>query len=91
MVKIVGAVAGQTVTINESGVSVAGRWIQEPPVPVDSRGRPIDTWPVGHHVLPIGQLWLYTTHPSSWDSRYYGPVPMSAVLTTVEPLWTLSL
>ena len=91
VVKIVGAVAGQTVTINESGVSVAGRWLQEIAAPIDSKGRPIDSWPVGRHAVPPGRLWLYTPHPSSWDSRYYGPVPVSAVLTTVEPLWTTSL
>jgi type IV secretory pathway protease TraF len=28
-------------------------------------------------------------HPRSFDSRYFGPIPASSVISTMRPLWTV--
>lgn len=88
VVKRVGAVAGQVVTVLDRGVFVDGSPLQPPAPTRDRLGRPLDPLPPGRYPLAPGELWLYTPVARSWDSRYYGPVPTAAVLATVEPLHT---
>ena len=38
--------------------------------------------------LGADDLLLLGTHPDSYDSRYYGPVPRANVAATCTPLWT---
>lgn len=56
------------------------------PVALDRAGRRISPWPRGAYHLGGSQFWLYAENPESWDSRYWGPVPISAVLATAEPM-----
>ena len=36
-----------------------------------------------------GELFLLSaTNPASFDSRYFGPVAVSAVIGSAQPLWT---
>ena len=89
--KVVLGVAGDTVRL-----SAAGMWLNSVPVPRsrprarDSRGRPLRRWPDTTWVLIPGQLWLYSPYSAwSFDSRYFGPIAMSQVITQVRPLWTI--
>ncbi len=51
----------------------------------DSRGRPMPSaLPEG--VIPSGMALLLADHPGSFDSRYFGLVPLDA-LQRVEPVW----
>lgn len=52
----------------------------------DSRGRPLAAYPFCGAVPP-GQAFVATKARLSYDSRYFGPVPISS-LTAVVPLWT---
>ena len=52
----------------------------------DSIGRPLPTFEFCGPVTP-GTAFVATPVPSSLDSRYFGPVPLS-VLTVATPLWT---
>ena len=52
----------------------------------DSIGRPLPTFEFCGPVTP-GTAVVATPIPSSLDSRYIGPVPLSA-LTVATPLWT---
>jgi conjugative transfer signal peptidase TraF len=52
----------------------------------DSIGRPLAAFEFCGPVTP-GTAFVATPVPSSLDSRYFGPVPLS-VLTVATPLWT---
>jgi type IV secretory pathway protease TraF len=37
----------------------------------------------------MGEVFLMNwDEPASLDSRYFGPIPLSAILGRAEPLWT---
>lgn len=44
----------------------------------DGAGRPLTTWPGG--IVPAGQIFLHSPFAGSYDSRYFGPVPLSGLL-----------
>jgi conjugative transfer signal peptidase TraF len=70
---------GQAVTVN--GRSVATALLQ------DSVGRKLPVWS-GCIVLNDAQIFLITSPPTSFDSRYFGPVPVPNVIERIAPLWT---
>jgi conjugative transfer signal peptidase TraF len=88
--KMIAAMAGDTVTLSAAGLTVNGCAMPASrPLPRDARGRPLPHYPYGPHVLPAGAVWLFSPyHPRSFDSRYFGPVPLSAVVTSIVPVWT---
>lgn len=88
--KVVLAVGGDTVTLGTQGISVNGRAVPNShPHERDQRGRLLEHYPYGSHVLGPGELWLFSPyHPLSFDSRYFGPIPSNAVLSRLAPLWT---
>lgn len=54
----------------------------------DGRNRPLPIWQ-GCRVLGQDQLFLMNWQSEdSLDSRYFGPLPMSAVIGQAVPLWT---
>ena len=53
----------------------------------DGRGRPLPTWS-GCRVVAPGELFLMNWQSAdSLDGRYFGPVPASAVIGRVRPVW----
>jgi conjugative transfer signal peptidase TraF len=91
LVKPVVAVAGDAVAITADGVSVNGVSIPRTPVyDRDSQRRPQRRWrPPGAFVVPDGQVFVVSNfHPRSWDSRYFGLLPLAAVRGTVREVWT---
>ena len=88
--KVVLAVGGDTVRVGREGLSLNSRGVSNSrPLERDSRGRVLDHYPFGTHVVKPGQLWLFSPHhPLSFDSRYFGPIPESTVISRLVPLWT---
>jgi conjugative transfer signal peptidase TraF len=89
VIKVVGAVAGDRVIVQETGVSVNGEaLLNSETLAQDSAGRPLThvTWRI-HYVLD-GEVWLFSFHdPRSWDSRYYGPVSTTQIVSTARAVW----
>ena len=87
--KVVLAVGGDTVEVGREGLSLNGRGVSNSqPLERDSRGRLLDHYPFGSHVVKPGQLWLFSPHHRlSFDSRYFGPVQQSSVLARLAPVW----
>jgi conjugative transfer signal peptidase TraF len=81
LLKAVAAVAGDAVAISDRGV-VVNRCLlpHSRPLRFDAAGRRLLPWSRGRYSIRRGQLWLYADNPESWDSRYWGPVPVHNVL-----------
>ena len=87
--KHVVAVAGDRVLVTASGLRVNGRlYVDSAVQSVDSGGRPLDHVSGRSFVLGAEELWLFSPHPLSWDSRYYGPVNERQVRGRLIPVWT---
>ncbi|WP_436003827.1 S26 family signal peptidase [Rhizobium sp. LjRoot30] len=39
-------------------------------------------------VVPPGTVFLHSEFPGSFDSRYFGPLPMDGILGLAREVWT---
>jgi len=53
--------------------------------PVGHDGKHLEHWRPLYRIIPPGFIYVGSAHPSGFDSRYYGPVPISG-LTKMEKL-----
>jgi conjugative transfer signal peptidase TraF len=90
LLKPVVAVAGDVVRVSAAGITVNGM-----PVPNsalltrDRAGRTVT--PIGPGTYPVrpGEMWLVSSYNRySFDSRYFGPVPVSGIQGLARPIWT---
>jgi conjugative transfer signal peptidase TraF len=87
MLKRVLALPGQTVcrdglTIAVDGINVGQAYER------DGRGRPLPVWQ-GCRVIADGDVFVMNWQSAdSLDSRYFGPLPTSAVIGRAVPVWT---
>jgi conjugative transfer signal peptidase TraF len=87
MLKRVLALPGQTVCRDHLTLTVdkfeVGRARER-----DNRGQPLPTWQ-GCRVVADGEVFLMNWQSAdSLDGRYFGVLPMSAIVGRAEPLWT---
>lgn len=84
LIKTVVALPGQRVEIG-AHVAVDGSPLDRSAVrKSDGKGRAIDAFPGG--VVPPGFIFLHSSFGSSYDSRYFGPVPMEGLLGLARPV-----
>ena len=89
LLKFVAADGGDIVVASPKGVKVNGQILSESGrLQVDEVGRPLAYWSTTAHKLPAGEIWLYAPSNRSWDSRYWGPVPIANVLGFADLLLT---
>jgi conjugative transfer signal peptidase TraF len=90
LLKPVVAWPGDVVTTSPSGVAVNGTQVRNSaPLTRDSLGRELHPYPYGTHQVLAGQIWVVSSYSSrSFDSRYFGPVPLRTVREWVRPLIT---
>ena len=88
IIKYAAALPGDVVIATPGGIAINGR-----PMPntsrldADSKGQPLPPLPASGKV-PDGQVWLLSTYAGrSFDSRYWGPVPLSTLRGRVRPVW----
>ena len=91
LLKPVAAVSGDVVMVSAAGLAVNGRLVANgTPLLRDSAGRALRPMPMGPYPVAPGKIWLLSGHdPRSFDSRYFGPVPTTAVQGVAHPLWVL--
>ena len=87
MLKRVLALPGQTVC--RTGLTIAVDRIEMGQARErDSRGRPLPVWQ-GCRFIAKGEVFLMNWQSAdSFDGRYFGPLPASAVIGQAIPLWT---
>jgi conjugative transfer signal peptidase TraF len=91
LLKPVVASAGDFVELSPTGISVNGRFLRNTaPLSKDSKGRQLQPWAFGRYTVARGTVWVASSyHPRSFDSRYFGPLPTSAIRHHLKPLFTL--
>lgn len=87
--KYVIAMAGDTVTVRQGGLRVNGRFVPNSATYYrDSVGRELPHYPFGTHVIGPDSVWMFSGHhPRSFDSRYFGPVSESSIISVARPIW----
>ncbi len=88
MLKPIVAQAGDTVEVSTNGITVNGTLLHNTsPRTRDSRGRSLTPWRFGRYIVPPGFVWVASQYnPLSFDSRYYGPIPVSHIRHHLRPL-----
>jgi conjugative transfer signal peptidase TraF len=83
-------VAGDRVSIDSAGAEVNGiRLKNSAPLKFDGAGRPLVPYQLKDYVLGPGEVLLISEYnPSSFDSRYFGPLRSTTIESVVRPLLT---
>lgn len=86
--KVVLAAGGDVVAVGREAITVNGV-----PVPRsasrdwDDQGRALPTTVGQVFRLERDQIWIFASHPRSFDSRVFGPVSVSAIRGVLVPIW----
>jgi conjugative transfer signal peptidase TraF len=89
LLKRVVALAGDVVSVSSSGVSINGELLpNSAPLFDDETGRPLTMAQLDHFKLETDQAFLMGVTPTSWDSRYFGPIPLSRCSGSFVPVLT---
>ena len=92
LLKPVVAVPGDLVAFSDRGIGVNGRLLENTaPLSADSFGRALPVWPFGTYRVAPDEVWVASSYtPRSFDSRYFGPIPRTAIRERIRPLITES-
>ncbi|WP_415188794.1 conjugative transfer signal peptidase TraF [Rhodomicrobium sp.] len=88
MLKPIAALEGDVVEHTGEGISVNGRLLPSSVAfPADSRGRLLPKVFAVRLVVNKGEMFLVSGHGRSFDSRYFGPLPLSVITGVAAPIW----
>jgi conjugative transfer signal peptidase TraF len=90
LMKPIVAVASDTVELSPRGLAVNGRLLpHSAPRKLDTLNRSLRHWPFGTYRVSPGTVWVISSYNSrSFDSRYFGPIPVSSIRSHLTPLLT---
>lgn len=88
LIKSIFAVPGDNIILKMNSIILNGKIYPYPTVTVDSKGRPLKTFPRGSYIKTSGYWLIGTNDSKSWDSRYWGPVVTSQILFRLTPFLT---
>jgi len=91
IVKEIVAIAGDEIELQEDLLAVNGVVVDRTPLrSFDSLSRPLDHVQLGRRLVADGEVWVLGSERSrSWDSRYFGAVPVEAIVASAKPVLTL--
>jgi conjugative transfer signal peptidase TraF len=88
LLKPVAAWPGDTVTVAPLGVAVNGAFVHNSmALTHDANGKELQHYAFGNYKVRDDQIWVVSSYsPKSFDSRYFGPIPITAVKAWAQPL-----
>lgn len=91
LLKPIAAVAGDAVEIGDTGIAVNGKPMPHTaPLARDVAGRELPALSRGEYQVLPNEVWLLSSYsPLSFDSRYFGGVPVSNIRGIARPVWVL--
>ncbi|EGY29990.1 conjugative transfer signal peptidase TraF [Candidatus Regiella insecticola 5.15] len=92
MMKKIVTLQGDNIAITAQGVSVNDTLLPHTtPLPTDRAGQPLPQISIASYTLSESELLLMTEHsPTSFDSRYFGPVNKTQIVSVIRPVLTSS-
>ena len=90
IVKTVAALPGDSVAVTRQYIAINHHILPNTaPQAFDHQHRPMHQWQPGKYQVAPDTLWVLSTYnQTSYDSRYFGPIPISSVRAYVAPVWT---
>jgi conjugative transfer signal peptidase TraF len=88
LIKPVVAWPGDLVSVSANGIRVNGRPLpNSAPIERDSKGQQLRPFAEGEYRVGSKELWVVSSFsPRSFDSRYFGPIPLRSVHSWLRPL-----
>lgn len=82
---------GDQVAIDAQGIRVNGALLPNTRThAMDHHRRPLAPYPAGTYTVAPGTIWVASTwNDGSFDSRYFGPIRVESVRSTLATLWVL--
>jgi conjugative transfer signal peptidase TraF len=88
LLKPIAAIPGDQVEISGDGIAVNGVLLPNSKGSItDSVGRPLQPVKAGTYFVQPRTVWLVSSNTQSFDSRYFGPMPIENILGTAKPIW----
>ena len=89
LIKPVVAWPGDLVSVSTDGISVNGHMLKNSaPIERDSKGQQLRPFAIGEYRVNPKELWVVSGFsPRSFDSRYFGPIPLKSVHSWLRPLF----
>jgi len=90
LMKPIVARAGETVEVSAEGVAVDGEMLpNSAPLQFDTKHRSLPHWLFGEYRVKTGTVWVISSYNArSFDSRYFGPVAITAIRSRLIPVIT---
>jgi conjugative transfer signal peptidase TraF len=88
LIKPVVAWPGDLVSVSATGISVNGHpLLNSTPIERDTKGQHLNPFAAGEYRVGPKELWVVSSFsPRSFDSRYFGPIPLRSVHSWLRPL-----
>lgn len=88
LIKPVVAWPGDLVSVSANGIRVNGRPLpNSAPIKRDSKGQQLRPFSDGEYRVGPNELWVVSSFSTrSFDSRYFGPIPLRSVHSWLRPL-----
>ena len=89
--KTVAGTVGDTIEVTPDGLRVNGRILPHTRQLIrDHKGRELPRVMKGRYVVSPDEVWLVSTYSErSFDSRYFGAVPIESIVSRVRPIVTI--
>jgi conjugative transfer signal peptidase TraF len=89
MLKVLAGLPGDEVLLTGDALFINGRAVpHSKALEADDEGRPLPALASRRFVIGAGEGMFLGAHPRSFDSRYFGPLPLAAIEGEARPILT---